>query len=272
MPRPQRHGILGRRRSPKAATSEGEALLTRQLASPDPALQILAEGAQGAQKSTGGTLTRDPGLEVHKSRGNGPSRPEGRISFCSSCGAPSGAPACRGCEATMNRIIGQTPWVIAAELQGKLLGHIRQQEIAEAAAAVKAKGRGQLQPSNEGSAPSYPKFVRQLSPTPGRVLDRNPVTGKWPAPAAPAAPAEIEAAADADYFALTGSRPARDRGLREWELRKAVYWREKRPSRTAYADWVGDSRPAYEEAWGEKAEREDVAAETEAAELAEAAE
>jgi hypothetical protein len=169
----------------------------------------------------------------------------------------------------MNRIIGQTPWVIAAELQGKLLSHVKQQEIAEATAAVKAKGRGQLQPSNERAAPSYPKFVRQLSPAPGRVLARNPVTGKWPAPAAPA---EIEAAADADYFALTGSRPARDRGLREWELRRAVDWREKPPSRTAYADWAGDSRPAYEEAYEEKAEREDVAAEAEAAELADAAE
>jgi hypothetical protein len=169
----------------------------------------------------------------------------------------------------MNRIIGQTPWVIAAELQGKLLGHSRQQEIAEAAAAVASKGRGQLQPSNEGSAPGYPKFVRQLSPTPGRTLKR---AGRWPPVPHGLSHAEIEAAADADYFALTGSRPVRDRGLREWEVRKAVDWREKPPSRTAYADWVGDSRPAYEGACEEKAEREDVAAEAEAVELAEAAE
>jgi hypothetical protein len=104
----------------------------------------------------------------------------------------------------------------------------------------------------------FPRFIRQLAPTPGRVLERDPVTGKWPVPAHwhRMTHAEIDEGDRREYRKLTGGKLTREPGLREWELRKAVPWGEKPPSRTAYSDWVTASKPAIEEALEEKEGRE----------------
>lgn len=116
----------------------------------------------------------------------------------------------------------------------------------------------------------YPVFVRQLSPDVERLVQPDLVTGRWPQ-LPNLSPAKIEEKERAEYLAVTGHRLSREPGLREWELRKPIAWKDKPPSRSAFNGYLTDSRAAVEEALEEQAERKETAAEPEP-ELAEAAE
>jgi hypothetical protein len=96
---------------------------------------------------------------------------------------------------------------------------------------------------------TYPRFIRQLSPNVERLVQPDPITGKWP---------RLPNLSHAEVDARDPS--TREPGLREWELRRTVDWGNRPPSRTAFADWLAASTPVIEEAYTEKAERDTAAA------------
>jgi hypothetical protein len=103
-------------------------------------------------------------------------------------------------------------------------------------------------PKRAQPAATYPRFIRQLSPNVERLVQPDPITGKWP---------RLPNLSHAEVDARDPS--TREPGLREWELRCTVDWGDRPPSRTAFADWLAASTPAIEEAYAEKAEREAAA-------------
>jgi hypothetical protein len=93
-------GILGRKRAPKSTgpSPDGQALLQRQLASPDPVLRRLAEEVSGCQNAASGTVVPFPAKRPIKSRRTaGVPSPTFPHQSCRYCGRP-GAPICERCE------------------------------------------------------------------------------------------------------------------------------------------------------------------------------